>query len=73
MKTFGTILKILGALAAIAAIIFVIARYGEAIVAWAKRMLAKLGLTCSQDVTLYDTEETAEEEVIVAEEQDFEN
>lgn len=74
MKTFGTILKIIGALAAIAAIVFVIVRYGEAIVAWTKRTLAKLGVPGCQEVTLYETEEApAEEEVIVAEEKDFES
>lgn len=74
MKTFGNILKIIGALAAIAAIIFVIVRYGEAIVAWFKATLAKLGISCGQEVTLYETEDApAEEDVIVAEEKDFEN
>lgn len=72
MKTLGTILKIIGALAAIAAIIFVIIRYGEAIIAWLKRTLAKLGIPCCQEVTLYDTDEETEE-VVVAEEKDFEN
>ena len=74
MKAFGTFLKILGALAAIAAVLFVIVRYGEKIVAWTKSTLSKLGFPCCQEVTLYSTEEEAgTEEVIVAEDQDFEN
>ena len=72
MKTFGNILKILGALAAIAAIIFVIVRYGENIVLWTKRTLAKFGLNCCQDTTIFDSEEEFSEEDLIANEQDFE-
>ena len=43
MKTFTTILKILAALAAIAGIIYVVATFGDRIVAWAKKLLNKLG------------------------------
>ena len=39
MKTFGVILKIIAALAAIAGIVYVVATYGDKIVAWAKKML----------------------------------
>ena len=43
MKTFAIIAKILAALATIAGIVYVIATYGDKIVAWAKDMLAKFG------------------------------
>ena len=47
MKTFNTIMKILAALAAITGIIYVIATYGDKIVAWAKKMLASCPCKCS--------------------------
>ena len=43
MKTFAIIAKILAALATIAGIVYVIATYGDKIVAWAKSLLAKFG------------------------------
>ena len=43
MKTFNLIAKIVAALAAIAGIIYVVATYGDKIVAWAKNLLAKFG------------------------------
>lgn len=39
MKAFKTILKILAALAFVAGIVYVIATYGERIVAWVRQML----------------------------------
>lgn len=39
MKAFGTVLKILAALAAIAGIIYVVATYGDKMVAWARNLL----------------------------------
>ena len=42
MKVFNTIVKIFVALAAIAGAVYVIATYGEQIVAWAKKVLASL-------------------------------
>lgn len=42
MKAFNIIVKILAALAAIAGIVYIIATYGEQIVAWAKKVLASL-------------------------------
>lgn len=39
MKAFGTVLKILAVLAAIAGIIYVIATYGDKMVAWARDLL----------------------------------
>lgn len=41
MKTACIILKILAALAAVAGIVYVIATYGDKIVAWAKGLLGK--------------------------------
>ena len=39
MKIFNTIMKILAALAAVAGAVYLIATYGDKIVAWAKKML----------------------------------
>jgi hypothetical protein len=39
MKAFGTVLKILAALAAIAGIIYVVATYGDKMVAWARNLM----------------------------------
>ena len=39
MKVFSTIMKIVAALAAVAGIIYVIATYGEKIVAWCKKTM----------------------------------
>ena len=41
MKPFETVMKVLAALAAVAGLIFVIAAYGDKIVAWAKKLMAK--------------------------------
>ena len=38
MKTVGTVLKILAALAAVAGAIYVVATYGDKIVAWVKKV-----------------------------------
>ena len=42
MKTLNMILKLVTALAAVAGVVYIIATYGEQIVAWAKRTLACL-------------------------------
>lgn len=42
MKTVNAVVKVLTALAAVAGAIYVIATYGDQIVAWAKKMLASL-------------------------------
>ena len=65
MKAFNVIVKILAALAAIAGIVYIIATYGEQIVAWAKKILASLPKCpcCKEEAA---EEEAAEE--IVAEE-----
>ena len=42
MKAMNTIIKILTALATVAGIVYIVATYGEQIVAWAKKMLNAL-------------------------------
>lgn len=42
MKALNTIVKVLTALAAVAGAVYIVATYGEQIVAWAKKMLAAL-------------------------------
>ena len=42
MKVFTNILKVLTALAAVAGAVFVVAEYGDRIVAWAKEMKEKI-------------------------------
>ena len=42
MKAANTIIKILTALAAVAGVIYIVATYGEQIVAWCKKTLASL-------------------------------
>ena len=65
MKAFNIIVKILAALAAIAGVIYVIATYGEQIVAWAKKVLASLPKCpcCEEEAA----EEVAAEEIIAEE------
>ena len=47
MKIFGIIMKIVVALAAVAGAVYVIATYGNQIVAWCKKVLASL--PCCKD------------------------
>ena len=42
MKAMNTIIKILTALAAVAGVVYIVATYGEQIVAWCKKLLASL-------------------------------
>ena len=44
-----TVLKILTALAAVAGAIYIVATYGEQIVAWAKKMMGRFGCCCCCD------------------------
>ena len=71
-----TVLKILTALAAVIGAAYVIATYGDKIVAWAKELLAKLPCHCNVEVDVdfeneapveAPTEEPAVEEVPVEE------
>ena len=72
MKVFTTILKIVAALAAIAGIIYVVATYGDKIVAWAKKLLGTYCPCCCGEVVEQEaaeeeaTEEEATEEVVEA-------
>lgn len=78
MKIFSNILKVLTALAAVAGAIYVIATYGDKIVAWAKKLLnctcceteAVCECTCSDtcECDCDDTCECACEEACVCEE-----
>ena len=67
MKVIGTILKILAALAAIAGAVYVIATYGDKIVAWAKSLLNKCCCEAAPAEEVAPAEET-----VSAEEADFE-
>ncbi len=68
MKVFGTIVKIVVALAAVAGLVYVFATYGDKIVAWAKKMLGLCKGCCEGDVII---EEAPAEEPEVTE-TDFE-
>ena len=70
-NTVGTILKIVAALATIAGIVYVIATYGDRIVAWAKRMWEKV--FCGDEFCYFCTDEDCCCEEDVADPADFEN
>ena len=80
MKTASIIAKILAALAAIAGVVYVIATYGDKIVAWAKNLLKRdEGCECEcEDCDCEDCceecceecEEVAEEEAVEAAEEE---
>ena len=60
MKIFTTVLKIVTALAAIAGLVYVIATYGDKIVAWAKKLLNRGEQIVESEIA---EEEVAEEAV----------
>lgn len=66
MKLFANIVKLLTALAAVAGAVYVIATYGEQIVAWAKKVLASLPCPNCEEAEPA-AEEAAEEEAPVEE------
>ena len=79
MKAFTTVMKVLAALAAVVGAVYVVATYGDKIVAWAKKMLgcccaeapAEEVCECECDETCECTcacEETPAEEAPAAEE-----
>lgn len=70
MKVFNKIVKVFLALAAVAGVIYVIAAYGERIVAWAKNLLTRL----RGKIDYCYTEEDFDEEFYddVTNEEDFE-
>ena len=80
MKVFSAVVKVLTALAAVAGAVYVIATYGDKIVAWAKGLMAKCPCCCDEaPVEEAPTEEAAPAEVPavedgapVADEDDFE-
>ena len=77
MKAVNLIVKILAALAAVAGVVYVIATYGDKIVAWAKRLLNRECWCCDEECCCCEceeeaAEEAAEEEAVQAEEADFE-
>ena len=71
MKTFGIIIKIIVALAAIAGILYVIATYGDKIAAWCKKVLRKKNRNYEYDFE-YDFEDDGLEMGNDAETEDFE-
>ncbi|MBQ8769415.1 MAG: hypothetical protein IJZ15_07245 [Oscillospiraceae bacterium] len=86
MKVFGIIVKIVVALAAVAGAVYVAATYGDKIVAWAKKTLGACkcccdgececdcdcDCDCTEDVTVEEAVEAAEETDVIAAETDFE-
>ena len=70
MKALNTIIKILTALAAIAGVVYIVATYGEQIVAWAKKVLNSLPKCPACEEVEEEVEfefETAAEEVAAEE------
>ena len=47
MKTVNTIIKVLTALATVAGVVYLVATYGDKIVAWAKKLLASCPCKCN--------------------------
>lgn len=71
MKVFNTIIKILALLAVIAGIVFVIAAYGDKIVAWTRRLMRKI-VGHFKGVRTFPCDEEVVEEEVAAEDADFE-
>lgn len=70
MKAFTMIVKILAALAAVAGVVYLVATYGEKIVAWCKELLAKCPCAeVAEDEVVEEVpaEEPAAEEVVAEE------
>ena len=65
MKNANIIIKIVAALAAVAGVVFVIATYGDKIVAWAKKLLGRCPCDgeceCCECECFEETEEVAED------------
>ena len=61
MKAFTLIVKILAALAAIAGVVYIVATYGDKIVAWCKDLLAKCPCADAEPVAEAEVEPAAEE------------
>lgn len=67
MKTLNAVVKVLAALAAAAGAVYIVATYGEQIVAWAKKVLASLPKCPCCDKADEAVEESAAEEAPVEE------
>ena len=80
MKTWRAILSIVATLAAIAGIVYIAAKYGDKIVAWAKELMNKFccckkvpfNVDVEAETEEADVEELAAEDGVQAEETDFE-
>ena len=71
MKNAALIAKILTALAALVGVAYIIATYGEQIVAWAKKLLAACPCKCdAEDCADCECELDCPAEEVVAEEED---
>lgn len=62
MKVFGVIAKIIAALAAVAGVVYLVATYGDKIVAWAKGLLSKCPCCCGDEECCCGDEECCCEE-----------
>lgn len=72
MKTLNTIVKVITALAAVAGAIYIIASYGDKIVAWAKSAIAKCPVVIETDAPVQAApaeEENADAPEAVSEEE----
>lgn len=74
MKTFEIVVKLMTALAAVAGAVYVVATYGDKIVAWAKSLVSRCPCQCAAPAEEVPAEEapaaaeTAEEDAPAAEE-----
>lgn len=66
MKNLNTALKVIGAIATIAGILYVIVNYGDRIIDWTKAQLDKL--KSRNAVQFYNTEEAVAAENVVTDE-----
>ena len=67
MKTFYKVLKVVAVIAAIIGVVYVVAAYGDKIVAWARNLLGRL---FDKRTRFFDIEEQVEGEDVF-EEEDF--
>ena len=54
MKVFGIVMKIVAALAVVAGIVYVVATYGDKIVAWARNLLERCKCCCGGECCCED-------------------
>lgn len=62
MKTFNNILKVLAVIAAIIGIVYVVATYGDKIVAWARSILNRF---FDKRTCFFDIDEQIEDEEVI--------